>query len=127
MRINISIFKTLCSLFFIGVESKLNYWESDSVKYGPASNRRNVQIHSRHGHYLSINNKGEVNAVWNPKSPDGKFIITAPVSGAVKSTRRLHDEKTQPPHNDRVTRWCENDPPHYTMVPTMVTDFFRDF
>ena len=66
------LFKTFI-LFFVGVVESTNFWESDDVKYGPATNIGEVMIHSRHGHYISIGNNGDVKAVWNPKTPGGMF------------------------------------------------------
>ena len=71
-------FTSLLFNYFVGStlkrkKSKFNYWET--VKYEPPSFKRNVQMHSRHGHYISINKKGQVQAVWDPHSPDGKNIL----------------------------------------------------
>ena len=52
---------------------KIPFWEI--VKYEKPSYLRNVQIHSRFGHYLEITEDGKVRATFNPNSPDSKLYL----------------------------------------------------
>jgi len=58
-----------------GRASGKSFWEQ--VKYHPLSYLRNVQIYSRFGHYLSINEKGEVGATWDRHSPDAVLEMSS--------------------------------------------------
>lgn len=51
----------------------MTFWEI--VKYERPSYFRNVQIHSRFGHYLEITERGDVRATWDPNSPDSKYTL----------------------------------------------------
>lgn len=61
-----------CNATFVEMQQNKSFW--DIVKRHPASYSRNVHMHSRHGHYISINEAGEVKAVFDSKSPDSKCI-----------------------------------------------------